>query len=743
MLGVAGSLINSIILVVVLWGVVNGTHLLLWMLCVMLISIIRMNLQHKYKKIDKNQLVVNKWKNVYLITLAISGLIWGSAAVALFPPASIGHQSFIAFVLGGMVAGSVGVFSVVLTAFLAFSLPALLPITLRFFLTGGQIHLAMGTMISLFWLIMFMTARRLHKDILDYFSLKYENKDLISELEAEVDIRKTAESELKKKNLEIERIVNQRTSELQETNRKLTAEIEERRSITNALQESEEKYRDLAENINDVIYSTANKGVITYINPAIKSSIGYDPQEIIGKNFADYIHKDDLARIWEKFTKVLAGKLGFDEYRIRAKTNAYHWIRSSSQVIMKEDRVVGTRGSFTDITEKKKLEERLRQSLKMEAIGTLAGGIAHEFNNVLSIIIGNSELALDDIPDQSLAKQSLKEILAASMRAKDVVRQILSFSRQTTPERKPINIGSLIRGNLALLRASIPSTIDIQFKIPDDTDTILGDPTHINQVLMNLCTNAVDSMSDKGGTLQINLENVIISANDMEFHPDMAIGKYVKLIVRDTGHGIDSEDILRIFDPYYTTKEVGKGTGLGLAVVHGIVKNHGGDISLKSELNKGTSFEVFFPSIDVVAETETHIEKEHPKGTERILIVDDEDSIVKLNHQRLERLGYRVESTTDPLEALELFGINHDKFDLVITDMTMPLMTGDRLAKEMLKLKPDTPIILCTGYSEKISKENAKEMGIRKYIEKPIDKRELAIIIREVLNEKQEFKKRP
>ena len=733
-LGVAASLINSIILVIVLWEVVNRTHLLLWMLCVLLISIIRMNLQHKYKKIDKNKTAVNKWKNVFLITLAISGLIWGSAAVALFPPASIGHQSFIAFVLGGMVAGSVGVFSVVLAAFLAFSLPTLLPITLRFFLTGGQIHLAMGAMLFLFWLIMFITARKLHKDILNYFSLQYQNKDLISELEAEIDVRKTAESELKKKNLEIEKIVYQRTSELQETNRKLTTEIEERRSIANALQESEEKYRDLVEDINDVIFSTDQDGIVTYISPAVKSSMGYDPQEITGESFTDYIHEDDLPMVLEKFAEVLAGNIIPSEYRIRAKTDEFRWIHSSSRVVTKDDQITGIRGSFTDITEKKKLEEQLRQSAKMESIGTLAGGIAHDFNNILGIIVGNTELAMDDVPEWNPARINLEEIHAAALRARDVVRQILAFSRKSPLEMKTVRISPIVKESLKLLRSSIPTTIEIQQDISSKLDTVRADPNQVNQVLINLCTNAAHAMRDNGGVLAVALENVSLTEDTVNDYNELTPRKYVKLTVSDTGKGIDPQVIKRIFEPYFTTQGIGEGSGMGLAVVHGIVKSHGGDILIESEPGKGTTVHVLFPVIEKELEPEIATGADVPLGNEKILFVDDEKAIVDVIQIMLERLGYQVAAKTSSLEALEAFRATPDKYDMVITDFTMPDMTGMELAKNLLELRPDIPIILCTGFSDRINEDKAKSRGIRAFVMKPVVRDEIANIIRMALD---------
>ena len=328
----------------------------------------------------------------------------------------------------------------------------------------------------------------------------------------------------------------------------------------------------------------------------------------------------------------------------------------------------------------------------------------------------------------------MKEILSASFRARDVVREILSFARHSDTGYEPIDIKSIVRDEIKLLRASIPSAIDIQSHIQDKIDAISGNPTQIKQVLMNLSTNAVHAMSEKGGVLEIGLENVSLADGDLYTVPDLAPGKFVKLTVNDTGHGIDPRHINRIFEPYFTTKNVGEGTGLGLAVVHGIISAHGGGIRVSSEIRKGSNFEVFFPSISGLPETEIRIEKKLPKGTERILFVDDEESIALINRELIEFLGYTVETATDPVDALALFGNDPNQFDLVVTDMTMPRMNGDKLAKKIMELKPDIPIIMCTGYSEKISEDKAREFGIRKYLEKPLNLYKLAFAIREALD---------
>ena len=566
-IAVAASSVNAVILAVVCRNVVGFRSLVLWTGGVIAISLVRLYLRNYYRKIEKNNHSIKRFRNVFLITLFISGMIWGSAALLLLPRDFLGYQVFIAFVLGGMVAGTVGTYSAMMSAFFAFSIPALLPIVIRFFLADEQIYYAMGSMVLLYWVIMLMTALRLNRDIVNYLLVSYENLDLIADLEAEVKVREAAESDLRQKNLEIEGIVDRRTEELLESNKKLIRQIEERRLIADALKENEEKYRDLVENINDVIFSADETGIVTYVSPVIRTVLGYNPEELVGKNFRDFLHEDDLPILLAAFPERLAGKVGSVDYRFRAKTNEYRWVRSSSRAVFKEGRVVGIKGALTDISEKVKLEEQLRRSQKMEAIGTLSGGIAHDFNNLLAVIMGNSELCLFSLPEKLPARNYLEKIIATTLRAKAIVKELLSFARQTGGERKPISIKAAVQDELEYIKPSMPASITMETEIDCEIETILGDTTQIGQVLRNLCDNAVDAMSDTGGTLTVGLHNVGLSPDDIDFDPDLTAGTYIRLTVRDTGVGISPRNVRRVFDPYYTTKDVGKGDGLGLAVL--------------------------------------------------------------------------------------------------------------------------------------------------------------------------------
>lgn len=386
--------------------------------------------------------------------------------------------------------------------------------------------------------------------------------------------------------------------------------------------------------------------------------------------------------------------------------------------------------------ERKQLEAQLRQAHKMESIGTLAGGIAHEFNNIIGIIIGNTEIALYENMKGYSSQHNLEEVLNACLRAEEVVKQILTFSRQSEQEKGPLQVSLVLQEALHLLHATLPTTIEIRKKIYSQFGTILADPTQIQQVLMNLCTNAAHAMCEDSGVLEVRLVNLYIDADVAAQYPDLNPGPYVRLTVSDTGHGMEPEIIERIFDPYFTTKKPDEGTGMGLAVVHGIVKSHGGTITVESKVGEGTTFHIYFPRIERELTSKTEAPEHFLMGNERVLFVDDEQAIVDMGKQMLEALGYKVVAKTSSTEALEAFRAHPDKFDIVITDQAMPHITGEMLAKKLMRIRHDIPIILCTGYSEVITEEKAKAMGIREFVMKPIVTRDIAETIRNVLDEK-------
>jgi signal transduction histidine kinase/ActR/RegA family two-component response regulator len=392
--------------------------------------------------------------------------------------------------------------------------------------------------------------------------------------------------------------------------------------------------------------------------------------------------------------------------------------------------IVGVGCTLEDITETRRLEEELRQSHKMEAVGTLAGGIAHDFNNMLAIIMGNAELALDDV-QQPEPRRNLEAILGASKRSRDLVKQILTFSRKTGGEQKTLDMGSLLKEIHTLLRSTLPTTIRIRLDIDAARNLIvLGDPTKIQQVILNLAGNAAHAMRKHGGVLTIGLSTLDLGTDSPSNETES--GPYVKLTVKDTGTGIPDEIRRRIFEPFFTTKEPGQGTGMGLSVVYGIVKDLNGIIEVESKVGRGTLFTVLFPQAHALAPKQEH-EVAAPSGKEHILLVDDEAGFLEVTAMMLKRLGYRVTSTHDSVIAMRHFITSPEAFDLIITDQTMPDFTGIEFAQEVRCIRKNLPIILCTGHSDIVSPETAKEAGIEEFLMKPIRKKELTQAIRRVL----------
>ncbi len=397
-------------------------------------------------------------------------------------------------------------------------------------------------------------------------------------------------------------------------------------------------------------------------------------------------------------------------------------------------------GSFQDITERKQVEKekeelhrRLIQSQKMESIGNLAGGIAHDFNNILTSIIGFTELSFDEAERGSILEENLQKVYSAGKRAKELVNQILAFARQSEGEVEPLQPSVIANEVLKFIRSSIPTTIEIKQTLNSDS-FVMGNPTQIYQVFMNLCANAAYAMEDSGGLMELSIKDITISPGSYGNRARLETGDYIQIKVSDNGTGIPPEIIHAIFEPYFTTKRPGEGTGMGLAMVQGIIEAYGGDITVDSVPGKGSTFNVYLP-ITIKRKTNHFYKTEDlPSGTERILFVDDEAPIAIMGKRILERLGYSVEAITNSVEALELFKSKPNDFDLVISDMTMPNLTGDMLATELLAIRPDIPVILCTGYSKKVTETSAKEIGIKAFAYKPIEKAELAKTIRKVLD---------
>ena len=502
------------------------------------------------------------------------------------------------------------------------------------------------------------------------------------------------------------------------------------------LRNSEEKYRRLIQNALVGIYQVTEEGRFLTVNQKMAEIFEYESRDVFlteVNNISNlYARPEERESILQEINN--KGFVGGKEVEFKTKDGKSIWLELYTTVFV-DDKNTIYEGLMHDITDRKKLESQLQQAQKMEAIGTLAGGIAHDFNNILSAVVGYTELSLFEAEKESTLYHNLREVYQASERAKNLVKQILTFSRQAEQERKPVQVKLICKEAIKFLRASLPTSIKISQEIKSDA-LVMAEPTQIHQVLMNLCTNAGHAMGDKGGVLVIKLRDVKLE-EDLEFKDSgLKPGPYIELTVRDTGHGIPERIIERIFDPFFTTKEKGEGTGMGLAVVHGIVGSYEGKITVSSEPGKGSTFRVYLPTVERNQSPPTLTEDSIITGTERILFVDDETALVNIGKQVLESLGYEVTTRTSAIEALELFKDRPDSFDLIITDMTMPNMTGDKLAVELIRIKPEIPVILCTGYSARINKEQALAMGIKAFVSKPVLRKEIAETIRSVLSKK-------
>jgi PAS domain S-box-containing protein len=506
----------------------------------------------------------------------------------------------------------------------------------------------------------------------------------------------------------------------------------ESRRLTAAIEQSPES-----------VIITDKNGVIQYVNPGFEKTTGYTREEAIGKNPRFLQSGKHSRQFYGDMWKILSeGRIWKGELINRRKDGSL--IEEGASISpVKDDfgNVIHYVAVKLDITEQKKMGRQIRQGQKMEAIGTLAGGIAHDFNNILSAIMGYTEITISALPPDSKLNTYLSKILAASKRAADLVNQILMFSRKSDTEMRPLKVKSVVKEAAELLRASLPSTIDIVQKIESDS-YILGDTTQFHQVVMNLCANSGYAMKEKGGVLTLELEDIhppysetverlIASSRESENEPPPF---WVQLKVIDTGHGIEKKNLKRLFDPFFTTKATGEGTGMGLSVVHGILESHKATIQVESERGKGTEVTVLFPAMKRQNLTAADFMLTVKKGSETVLLVDDEHALVDVNSRNLESLGYIVTARTSPDEALELFKRAPDAFDIVITDLTMPGMTGDVLAEKILAVRPDIPILLCTGFSTPETEKRAETIGIRRIINKPLTTSKFSEAIRSVLD---------
>ena len=519
-------------------------------------------------------------------------------------------------------------------------------------------------------------------------------------------------------------------------------------SSLESLQESEERWSFALEGAGDGVWDWDIPSAQVYFSPRWKQMLGFSDNEIgtSPHEWHSRVHPDDRHEAEHILSQFSLQSNVQSRIRLQCKDGSYKWLFVRGKVIDRSPsgeplRVIGT---CADISLIKQLEEqqiayeaRLQQTYKMEAIGTLAGGIAHDFNNILGSILGYSELAKRHIDPESKQYQHINQVVLAGNRAKALVQQILAFSRQSEKKHEALDLIPLIKETATMLRPSLPATIKINLNLPDKTSQIYGDPTELNQILLNLCTNAFHAMEKKGGSLSIELQECYLKDQCQEI--SIAPGHYLLLSVSDSGVGIPTDVKNRIFDPYFTTKDQGKGSGMGLSIVHGIMRSYGGSVTCSSEVGVGTRFHLYFPVANQIMNNkkpDTNIEQSL-SGIESILFIDDETQLCNLVKEMLEDYGYSVTVMNDSVQAYETFKLNPQSFDIIVTDQTMPHLTGVDLAQKVHNIRPDIPIILCTGYSSIVTEQDAFNKGVSRYLLKPFTAESLAVEIRSV------FKNRP
>ncbi|MFO8085670.1 MAG: PAS domain S-box protein [Desulfobacterales bacterium] len=850
-IAIIATAMNSTILAFVLWDLISKKVLVPWYILTIFLAIVRFVQTKIYQRTSVHAKDIKYWAQLMFIGLGISGILWGSAAIFLFPVESTAHQAFVVIVLAGMVAGAVGVLSPIMSFFFAFSIPALTPIFIRFIAIGDELHMAMGFMTLIFAILTFTTAERLNRTI----------KELIS-------LRLTFENQLQ-----------ERTAELKEVNKQLQQEIEERKHAENAFRKSEEKYRRITENISDVVWITDLDLKTLYVSPSVErlfgepvdvfinkplkkryppdslekinsifqeelekekdprsdkkrtriielkhfcndgstiwvsmnvsilrdkngnpvgiqgvtsditerkkaeealrektqllenimdnmhdlvsltdmygyfkfvssshKILGYDPDFLIGKSVLEFIHPDDLSKVSSVFQQYLVKpeEEGKVEYRYRCADGTYlHFetVRKFIQDINRNPKEILF--STRDITKRKlveqeheKLRNQLLQSQKMESIGRLAGGVAHDFNNMLGVIIGYTEVAMEKAPLDNSLNDYLAEILKAARRSADITKQLLAFARKQTIAPIVCDLNEILETMLKMLRRLIGEDIDFAWFPESKLWSVKMDPSQIEQILANLCLNARDAISEIG-KVTIKTQNITIDQHHCIGNAECKPGDYVAIAVSDNGCGMDKDTIAKIFEPFFTTKDVGKGTGLGLPTVYGIVKQNMGFINVYSEVAKGTTIEIFLPryfgeSKKIKKEVFGQISSCH---NEIILLVEDEVSFMRITKMMLETFGYRLIVANTPSEAISLAKGHPEKVHLLITDVVMPEMNGRELANKLYTFCPDIKVLFMSGYpANVIAKHGVLGEGMH-FIQKPFTMNELAIAIRKIMDQ--------
>ena len=747
-LGISATALLSTILAMVLMGPVPQQRVVFWLGSVFLVCVCRLLLQFHFQRHPLTADTVNTRKTILTISLAVSGGLWGAVSIFLFPEASLAHQVVITFVVGGMVAGSVGVFASLLGSFFAFSIPTMVPLIGVFFAFNDTFHLAMGVMLVLFSIFMFTAARRLNREIYDFLTAKHEKISLIASLEAEIRERQRAQAELMYKNQQIESIVEERTAELRNVNEKLLMEIDDRIEAEMALRESEEKYRELADSLPQIVFETDSHGILTFANRNTTQVLGFSKDDIQqGISVFQLLSFESSKAVRDQFPQLLNDKK-LDGYEAVACTRDGRPfpIEIHSTPVVKSSRSVGIRGIMIDLTEKKraeeaekKLTEQLQRAQKMEMLGTMAGGVAHDLNNILSGIVSYPDLLLLQLPEESSLRKPIQLMQDSGKKAAAIVQDLLTLTRRGVVTSDVLSLNEIVSQYLESPEhqklMSFHPGVRVEASLEKDLLFVEGSTVHLMKSVMNIVSNAAEAMPD-GGLIRILTTNCYLD-RPLKAYSHIEPGEYAVLRVKDNGLGIASNDLEHIFEPFFTKKRMGRsGTGLGMAVVWGTVKDHRGYIDVESVEGQGTQFSLYFPvtrqTKPPTVDGKDPIINTHGNG-ESILLVDDVKEQRQISSDLLTQLGYRVTVLASGEEAVDYLSVN--EVDLVVLDMIMdPGMDGLDTFKRIIAYHPNQKAVIASGFSQTERVNAAIRLGAGPYIKKPYTWNSLGQAVRAALD---------
>ena len=744
-LGMVATIVNAAALAYILWNVVSHQSLIVWLACLFLVTIVRAVQVYRYRLAPPSPAEVRSGEIRFNIGLALSGIVWGAAALFLFPVVSLTHQVFLSFVLGGMVAGAAGTLSITREAFLSYSIPVLVPLIFRLFSSGDEIHVAMGGMTLLFTVLIHTTAWRVNSMSALSFKLRFVNKGLVTylastneraeklneELKSEIAERKKAEEELQKHRDHLGELVQERTLEWERSNARLQEEIAARSVSEDLRRQSEIYFRSLIENALDLITVLDSSGNILFESPSIERLLGYRRDELIGAGVFAYVHPDDRPLAQDTFMRLIRepGTSELIEIRVLHRDGSWRIFESIGKSLIDADRAVRIIVNSRDSTDRKMLEEDILRAQKLDSLGMLAGGIAHDFNNLITGITANIELARMHVKGNDLLAPILEKAEQASIQAHGLTQQLLTFSRGGEPVMKTVVVNDLIREAAGFaLRGSKTKGA---FSLAENLWPIEADSGQLRQVIINVVINADQSMP-QGGMITIVGENVKLGVNELL---SLKAGDYVRICITDHGTGMPKEHLAKIFDPYFTTKK--QGAGLGLATAYSIIKKHGGVIFADSELDAGTTISMYLPASSKEVNAPRDTGNGLRTGHGRVLIMDDEAIIRDAAGRILEAAGYEVELSKDGGEAIAHYVKAREAgrpFDLVIMDLTVPGGMGGRetLAK-LIELDPGVRAIVSSGYSHDPIMAHYEDYGFLGVIAKPYRVQEMAEIVGKVM----------